>query len=49
VTPRKYSVPDDVHRRVELLALERNTTAGAIVTDLLDRHLPHYEVKRTQR
>lgn len=44
-TPRKYSVPDDVHMRAELAALRKKTTVSAIVADILDRNLPRLRIE----
>ena len=44
ITPRKYSVTDDVHMRVNLLALKRGKSVGSIVNDILDRNLPQLQI-----
>lgn len=44
-TPRKYSVPDEVHERAELLAIKRKTSVSAIVADILDRNLPRLRIE----
>jgi hypothetical protein len=45
ITPRKYSIPDDLHLRVELHALKKGTSASAIVAEILDRNLPRHRIE----
>jgi hypothetical protein len=48
-TPRKLVMPDTLYRRLTLLAMDRNSDVSAVSVEILDRHVPHYEVKRLER
>jgi hypothetical protein len=43
---RKLQLPDSVHDRLQLVAMQRRTTISAVATELLDRHLPRFRVER---
>ena len=43
---RKLHLTDDVADRLYLLAHQRRTTASAIATEILDRHLPRFKLER---
>ncbi len=43
---RKLSLPDGVYDRLQLLALQRRTTASAIAADILDKNLPRLRIER---
>lgn len=43
---RKLSLPDSVYDRLQLLAIQRRSTASAIVAEILDRNLPHLRIER---
>jgi hypothetical protein len=45
-TPRKWVIPDTINRRAELLALERGTSVSEVVSEILDRNLPIWDLKR---
>jgi predicted DNA-binding protein len=40
-------LPGDVAKRLKLLAVSRKRAASEIVAELLDRHLPHLEVRES--
>lgn len=43
---RKLSLPDSVYDRLQLVAIQRRTTASAVATELLDRNLPRLRIER---
>ena len=43
---RKLSLPDGVYDRLQLLALQRRTSASAIAAEILDRNLPRLRIER---
>lgn len=43
---RKLNLPDAVYDRLQLLAIQRRTTASAIAAEILDRNLPRLRIER---
>jgi hypothetical protein len=43
---RKLNLPDSVYDRLQLLAIQRRTTASAIAAEILDRNLPRLRIER---
>jgi hypothetical protein len=43
---RKLNLPDQIHDRLKLVALQRRTTASAIAAEILDRNLPRLRIER---
>jgi hypothetical protein len=43
---RKLSLPDGVYDRLQLLAIQRRTSASAIASEILDRNLPRLRIER---
>jgi hypothetical protein len=43
---RKLHLPDQIHDRLKLVALQRRTTASAIAAEILDRNLPRLRIER---
>ena len=46
---RNLKIPDSVFRRVELEAIERGSDKSKIVTALLNRHIPHFNLTKIDR
>ncbi len=46
---RNLKIPDSVFRRLELEAIERGEDKSKIVTTILDRHLPHFNLTKMDR
>jgi hypothetical protein len=46
---RNLKIPDSVYRRLELESIERGEDKSRVVTMLLDRHLPHFSLTKTDR
>ena len=42
-------LPEDLARRLKLAAVTQNRAASDVVAELLDRHLPHLEVRETKK
>ncbi len=42
-------LPEDVAKRLKLVAVNQNRAASDVVTELLDRYLPHLEVRETKK
>jgi len=40
------SLPDGVYDRLQLLAIQRRTSASAIASEILDRNLPRLRIER---
>jgi hypothetical protein len=43
---RKLNLPDGVYDRLQLLAIQRRSTASAIAAEILDRNLPRLRIER---
>ncbi len=43
---RKIYLPDELHKRLRLEAIERRVKVSTIAVEILDRHLPRFEVRR---
>jgi len=43
---RKLHLPDQLHDRLKLVALQRHTTASAVAAEILDRNLPRLRIER---
>lgn len=43
---RKLHLPDPIHDRLKLVALQRRTTASAVAAEILDRNLPRLRIER---
>jgi hypothetical protein len=43
---RKLSLPDAVYDRLQLLAIQRRTSASSIAAEILDRNLPRLRIER---
>lgn len=43
---RKLSLPDGVHFRLHLVALQRGKTASEVAAEILDRNLPKLRIER---
>jgi hypothetical protein len=39
-------LPDHLHDRLKLVALQRRTTASAVAAEILDRNLPRLRIER---
>jgi hypothetical protein len=42
-------LPGDVARRLKLVAVSLNRAASDVVAEMLDKHLPHLEVRETKK
>ncbi len=42
-------LPENVAKRLKLVAVSQNRPASDVVADLLDRYLPHSEVRETKK
>jgi hypothetical protein len=49
VTGRKFQIPDSVFDRLQQWAFKKRSNPSAVVSELLDRHLPHVDVKFLDR
>jgi hypothetical protein len=45
---RKLSLPDSVHFRLHLVALQRGKSASEVAAEILDRNLPKLRIEREE-